>query len=75
MKSFMVHRGLICFYSEYFRGWFNGAFKESIHGISVLDTESPEIFKHFKDWLYTHRLDAFKKNLSANLDWYAICRL
>lgn len=54
-KEFHVHKGLICHYSQFFRGAFKGGFKES-EGVVTLADESPESFQAFFTWLYGGRL-------------------
>ncbi|THY91796.1 hypothetical protein D6C89_05552 [Aureobasidium pullulans] len=57
-KSYSLHKGLLCFYSDYFRAAFNGSFKEATDGkIELMDVE-PEVFDIFQVWLYSRRLQA-----------------
>jgi len=60
-KSYSLHKGLLCFYSDYFRAAFNGSFKEATDGkIELMDVE-PEVFDIFQVWLYSRRLQASQK--------------
>lgn len=55
-KSYLLHKGLLCFYSDYFRAAFNGSFKEATDGkIELMDVE-PKVFDIFQIWLYSRRL-------------------
>ncbi|KAF7192192.1 hypothetical protein HII31_06578 [Pseudocercospora fuligena] len=51
--QFIVHKGLICQVSSYFRGAFNGGFLESRCGQIELSEESVKDFSLFLAWLYT----------------------
>ncbi|KAH0367800.1 hypothetical protein KCU65_g4458, partial [Aureobasidium melanogenum] len=52
-KKFVIHKDLLTFYSDYFRGAFNGSFKEAAEGkLSLLD-EDVEVFDIFHKFLYT----------------------
>jgi len=54
-KAYFVHKGLICYYSEYFRTAYNGRWKEVEDGVS-LDMVEPVVFNIFLHWLYMQRL-------------------
>jgi hypothetical protein len=54
-KAYSVHKGLICYYSEYFRTVHNGQWKEAEDGVS-LDMVEPIVFNIFLHWLYMQRL-------------------
>lgn len=49
---FTVHRGLVCRYSEYFRGAFEGNFVEGQKQEVLLNQESAKDFALFLSWLY-----------------------
>ncbi|THW56372.1 hypothetical protein D6D20_08756 [Aureobasidium pullulans] len=55
-KSYSLHKGLLCFYSDYFRAAFNGSFKEATDGKIELMEVEPEVFDIFQVWLYSRRL-------------------
>jgi len=55
-KTFDIHKGLLSFYSDYFRSALNGNFSEALEGKITLSTEEVKVFEAFKDWLYTARL-------------------
>ncbi|KAH0378260.1 hypothetical protein KCU92_g8812, partial [Aureobasidium melanogenum] len=55
-KKFVIHKDLLTFYSDFFRGAFNGSFIEAAEGkLSLPDVEVP-IFDIFNQFLYTGRL-------------------
>lgn len=54
-KEFHIHKGLICYYSEYFRGAFKGGFQES-EGVVKLDDDRVDVFQCFVNWLYTGKV-------------------
>jgi hypothetical protein len=52
----VIHKDLLTFYSDFFRGAFNGSFIEAAEGkLSLPDVEVP-IFDIFNQFLYTGRL-------------------
>jgi len=53
---FRVHRDLICYRSEYFRGAFEGGFAESAKGEVSLKQESVKYFALFLAWLYAGKI-------------------
>jgi len=56
-KSFFVHKGVVCFYSGYFRTAANGSFAEAAAGVINLPTEDPAIVERFITWVYSRRFD------------------
>lgn len=54
-RAFHIHRGLLTFYSGYFKAALNGRFVEAQSGVIKLDTEEPAVFEEFVKWLYTHK--------------------
>ncbi|TID26889.1 50s ribosomal protein l17 [Venturia nashicola] len=54
-KEFHIHKGLICHYSEFFRGAFKGGFQEN-EGAVTLDEDRVDVFQCFSNWLYTGKL-------------------
>ncbi|KAI5248628.1 hypothetical protein E4T43_01417 [Aureobasidium subglaciale] len=55
-QVFSIHKDLLSFYSDYFRGAFENGFKEAIEGkMSLLDVD-PEIFDIFNAFVYTRGL-------------------
>lgn len=57
-KSFFLHRGLLAYYSGYFRAALQGNFREGKSGVIRLPTEDVATFQQFVHWLYTGRLPA-----------------
>jgi len=55
-KTFEIYKGLLSYYSDYFRAALNGRFSEAQEGVISLPTEDAEIFGYFKNWVYTHKL-------------------
>lgn len=52
----MLHKGLLCFYSDFFRAAFEGSFKEANEGkIELLDARI-DVFETFQVWLYSQSL-------------------
>ncbi|KAF2810465.1 uncharacterized protein BDZ99DRAFT_366573, partial [Mytilinidion resinicola] len=54
--SFCVHRGLITYWSPYFRNAFNGSFKEAEEKEITLEDVEPSIFKTFMAWMYSQNI-------------------
>lgn len=75
LKSFFIHRGLLCFYSGYFSAALNGKFYESKTGIIALETEQPEVFERFQHWIYTRRLCEHSQTDTKALDYKDIAQL
>ncbi|THX37813.1 hypothetical protein D6D10_05616 [Aureobasidium pullulans] len=72
-KSYSLHKGQLCFYSDYFRAAFNGSFKEATDGkIELMDVE-PKVFDIFQIWLYSRRLqtseDSFPSYITLAQLW------
>ncbi|THY80361.1 hypothetical protein D6C92_10628 [Aureobasidium pullulans] len=55
-QAFSIHKDLLCFYSDYFRGAFDSSFKEAAEGKLSLPTEDPAIFDIFNGFIYTRQL-------------------
>ncbi|KEQ66970.1 uncharacterized protein M437DRAFT_15616, partial [Aureobasidium melanogenum CBS 110374] len=68
-KTYVVHKDLLCFYSDHFRAAFQGSFKEATERKIELPKVSEDDFEHFQVWLYTRRLDF------ASTNFYTIARL
>jgi hypothetical protein len=50
----MVHKELLCYCSEFFRGAFEGGFRESEEKSLGLSDVEREVFRLFQHWLYAH---------------------
>ncbi|KAF2178126.1 hypothetical protein K469DRAFT_695762 [Zopfia rhizophila CBS 207.26] len=59
-KSFQIHKSLLTYRSEYFRGALEGSFKESQDRKLDLPDVSVETFEIFVDWLYSKKLHVHK---------------
>jgi hypothetical protein len=59
-KPYILHKDLLCFYSDYFRAAFQGSFQEATDGKIELSGVTTEVFEYFQVWLYTRRLDLLK---------------
>jgi hypothetical protein len=69
-KAYMLHKDLLCFYSDYFRAAFNGSFKEAAELKLELPDVETFVFDEFQVWLYTHELQGPPKdqfNFLANM--------
>lgn len=55
-QTFRTHKGLLSFYSGYFRAALGGAWAESTSGAIKLETEDPLVFGGFVLWLYTNKI-------------------
>lgn len=55
-KTFYPHKGVLYFYSGYFKAALNGSWSESESGVIKLESEDADIFGRFMLWLYTGRI-------------------
>ncbi|KAI5257060.1 hypothetical protein E4T42_01325 [Aureobasidium subglaciale] len=55
-QVFSIHKDLLSFYSDYFRGAFENGFKEAVEGKMSLLDEDPETFYIFNTFVYTRGL-------------------
>ncbi|KAI4134206.1 MAG: hypothetical protein LQ347_001717 [Umbilicaria vellea] len=55
-RIFVLHRGLLCDRSAYFRAAFEGRFREAEEHVLVLPEEDVEVFELFQFWLYSDKL-------------------
>ncbi|KAF2112097.1 hypothetical protein BDV96DRAFT_169024 [Lophiotrema nucula] len=67
--EFSMHRGLLCFHSEYFRNMLNGGFKERGSTSLIIQEVDVETFQLFFDWAYTGELGAKGSLASGMLAW------
>lgn len=67
-KSYSLHKGLLCKYSDYFRAALTGSFAEAATQTVRLDEEDPAIFDLFVTWLYTQRIIP-EDMTSKDVDW------
>lgn len=68
--QFWIHRGLLCRASKYFREELSS--RETDGGIIaipiILKEEDPDIFRRFKDWLYSDKIIS-ELETNKNLPW------
>ncbi|KAI4763312.1 hypothetical protein E4T52_08027 [Aureobasidium sp. EXF-3400] len=57
IKSFHVHKKLLCDSSTYFKAALNNGFAETMDQVITLDDEDPAIFSTFALWLYEGKLN------------------
>ncbi|KAI4743409.1 hypothetical protein E4T50_06207 [Aureobasidium sp. EXF-12298] len=55
-EKYNLHKGLLCFYSDFFRAAFKGSFKEAEEGKIELPDVGTEVFEAFQVWLYSRSL-------------------
>ncbi|KAH0290258.1 hypothetical protein M436DRAFT_50684 [Aureobasidium namibiae CBS 147.97] len=52
-QPFVLQKGLLCFYSDYFRAAFDGSFKEAVERKIELPDVKIDTFEAFQVWLYS----------------------
>ena len=75
-ERYVLHKDLLCFYSDFFRAAFNSSFKEATEReIELPDTEI-EVFEAFQVWLYTQDLPQNEAlPTSVYLEWPLLIKL
>ncbi|KAK3696600.1 hypothetical protein LTR37_017853 [Vermiconidia calcicola] len=74
-KSFHMHKGILCFYSGYFKSALDGNFSEARTGVMHLPTEDSEVFEMFQYWAYQRRLcDPSQRDVEA-ISWLRLAQL
>jgi hypothetical protein len=66
---FNMHRGLLCFHSEYFKNLLNGPFKEGGSNAHTLSNVSSDTFTMFYNWMYTGRVVDCDQTADADLEF------
>ncbi|THY39224.1 hypothetical protein D6C97_10372 [Aureobasidium pullulans] len=74
-QAFSIHKDLLCFYSDYFRGAFDSSFKEAAEGKLSLPTEDPAIFDIFNGFIYTRQLRDATDVKGPNLSFITLVAL
>ncbi|KAG9954075.1 hypothetical protein KCU85_g605, partial [Aureobasidium melanogenum] len=74
-QAFSIHKDLLCFYSDYFRGAFEGSFKEAVDGKIWLEKEDPAIFDIFNAFLYNRKLQDAKGLVGLSLSFKTLVDL
>jgi hypothetical protein len=70
-KAFIIHKDLLVFYSDYFRGAFNGSFSEATKGKISLADERVDVFNVVNQFVYTRQLS---DKLDSDLEWEMLVR-
>lgn len=65
--KYTLHKGILCFYSDFFRVAFNGSFKEANERTIELPEVEVDVFEASQVWLYTQSLP---KNETASIKVY-----
>ncbi|KAG9701057.1 hypothetical protein KCU95_g413, partial [Aureobasidium melanogenum] len=55
-KAYVLHKDLLCFYSDYFRAAFDGPFKEAAERKLRLPDVEKDVFERVQLWLYTRNI-------------------
>lgn len=55
-KAYVLHKDLLCFYSDYFRAAFDGSFKEAAERKLRIPDVEENVFERVQLWLYTRNL-------------------
>jgi hypothetical protein len=71
-KPFLIHKDLLVFYSDYFRGAFNGSFSEATKGSIYLADERVDVFTIVNQFVYTRQLS---EKLDSDLEWEMLARI
>lgn len=71
-RTFYAHRGLLTFYSGYFKAALEGGFAEAQSGVIKLETEEPSVFEAFITWLYTRKACAKVINPDTACEHYEL---
>ncbi|KAM0716544.1 hypothetical protein Q7P37_007989 [Cladosporium fusiforme] len=66
-RTFYVHKGLLSFYSGYFRAGLNGSWTESGTGHFKLEDEEVDVFERFVLWLYARKIEDNTLKSSSNV--------
>lgn len=74
-KKYVIHKDLLCYYSDFFRGAFNGSFKEAEEKKLPLPDDHPYFFDIFNSFLYTNQLRDSEGTKDIDLEWEDLIRL
>lgn len=69
-ETFEMYRGVLSFYSDYFRAALNGGFREATDPIFDLSAEKAKVFRVFKDWVCARKLPG-----AGETNWRDPCEL
>jgi hypothetical protein len=70
-EGFLIHKDIIIFYSEYFRGAFNGNFSEAVERKISLADERVDVFSIVNQFIYTRQLSG---GVDSHLDAEVLIR-
>ena len=71
--KFHVHKGLLVYYSAYFRGALEGNFKEAKEHTIYMDDEDANLFRLVKAWMYTqHIADTLGEEIEYIFELFAL---
>lgn len=62
IKTFTVHKGLLCAKADYFKQMFNGGYAETSNLAADFPEDDPQAFSLLVGWLYTGRIEKFREN-------------
>ncbi|CAD0023988.1 unnamed protein product [Aureobasidium pullulans] len=74
-REFLVHKGVLCHYSEYFRGALSGSFKEGLEGAVPMPQEDPYLFEIVVSWCYTRKLQDMADKAGSEMDYLDLINL
>ncbi|CAD0056030.1 unnamed protein product [Aureobasidium pullulans] len=74
-REFLIHKGLLCHYSEYFRGALSGSFKEGLEGAVPMPQEDPYLFEIVVSWCYTRKLQDMADKAGSEMDYLDLINL
>ncbi|KAJ5047217.1 uncharacterized protein L3040_003058 [Drepanopeziza brunnea f. sp. 'multigermtubi'] len=66
-ETYIIHKGIICYYSPFFNAAFNGNFAEGETQTMRLDDVNSETFGLLVDYLYTQQIDVDPKDYDGNI--------
>ncbi|MCJ1383525.1 hypothetical protein MMC17_006639 [Xylographa soralifera] len=73
-KSYAIHKGLLCMYSQYIKAALSNDCIESKALAFRLDEETPKTFDHFVNWLYSQRVVPKGESLEE-MTWMSLVQL
>ncbi|KAG9657191.1 hypothetical protein KCU64_g5367, partial [Aureobasidium melanogenum] len=76
-EHYILHKDLLCFYSDFFRAAFNGSFKEAAERKIELPNTEVDVFEAFQVWLYTQKMPKNENTSSGkvHLEWPILIKL
>ncbi|KAI7287277.1 hypothetical protein KC345_g628 [Hortaea werneckii] len=70
-----VHKGILIFYSGYFRAALDGNFAEATKGVIKLPTEESKVVKLAVTWMYIRKLNVDSKSTARGATGVLLCKL